>query len=152
MPIRPTMEIKPEDAQALLGSGLVGVNLAQMRRLRPQGTPSVIDLIRTGRVRYSRLDPTEHWQTYEQIVRDVQSQGWTDADCEDLASLVAAEYQFTGEDPGAQVHVYGTGPNLSHVVVRRSNGALEDPSVAAGMGSAVQRERDNRVAAALGIR
>ena len=152
MPIRPTLEITPGDAQALLGGGLVAVNLRQMQRMRPKGAPSVFDLIRSGRLRYSRIDPQEQWQTYEQIVRDINATGSTDADCEDLASLVVAEYRYTGFDPGATVFVYGTTPTVSHVVVRRSNGSLEDPSVAAGMGTDTQRSRDAQTAAALGIR
>lgn len=134
MPVRPLLQIEPEDAAALLGGGLVAVNVGQMRRLRPQGAPSVAELIRSGRLRYSNIDPAEHWQTYEQIIGELNAAGFAEADCEDLASLAAAEYQFTGEDPGATVYVYRTGPRMSHVVVQRSSGALEDPSLAAGMG------------------
>jgi hypothetical protein len=135
MPIRPLIELHPQDAAAMLGGGLVAVNEAQMRRLRPAGAPTVRELIASGRLVYSAIDPAEHWQTYEQVVGDVQAVGRTDADCEDLASLVAAEYRVSGEDPGATVYVYRTGPKMSHVVVRRSSGALEDPSIAAGMGA-----------------
>jgi hypothetical protein len=68
------------------------------------------------------------------VIDEIDKNGYCEADCEDLASLGAAEYQFSGEDPGATVFVYRTGPRMSHVVIRRSNGALEDPSIAAGMG------------------
>lgn len=135
MPVRPTLEIPVTDAAALLGGGLVQVNEQQMARWRPKGAPRVIDLITSGRLVYSALDPEEQWQTYEQILRRLGSEdGPVDADCEDLASLAAAEYRYTGIDPGAEVYVYKTGPHLSHVVVRRGDGSLEDPSLAAGMG------------------
>lgn len=135
MPIRPLLQIRPDEAAAMLGGGLVAVNEQQMRRMRAEGAPSVRDLIASGRLVYSPLDPAEHWQTYEQVVRDVTELGRTDADCEDLASMVAAEYRVTGEDPRATVYVYRTGPRMSHVVVRRGDGRLEDPSLAAGMGA-----------------
>lgn len=147
MPIRPTLQIAAGDAEALLASGLVGVNLKQMQRLRPAGAPSVFDLIRSGRLYYSRLDPEEQWQTYEQVVERVWAEGRADADCEDLASMIAAEYRYTGIDPGATVTVYPSAPGVSHVVVRLSSGQLQDPSIAAGMGTPEQRARDAETAA-----
>lgn len=136
MALRPLLQVEPEDAAALLGGGLVAVDLSQMQRYRPEGAPSVRSLISSGRLVYSAIDPQEQWQTYEQILRRLRTEpGPVDADCEDLASLVAAEYRYTGEDPGATVYVYKTGPRLSHVVVKRSSGQLEDPSIAAGMGA-----------------
>lgn len=146
MAVRPSIQIAAGDAEALLGGGLVAVNEQQMRRAG-WGRPLVRDLIASGRLYYSRLDPDEQWQTYDQVLQRLATEGRVDADCEDLASLVAAEYRITGEDPGAAPTVYKSAPGVFHVVVRRSSGALEDPSIAAGMGSPEQRERDALAAA-----
>lgn len=55
-------------------------------------------------------------------------------DCDDLAPWHAASLRATGQDPGARAVVKKSGPKRWHAVVRRSNGAIEDPSKAAGMG------------------
>ncbi|HBZ71781.1 MAG TPA: hypothetical protein DEP35_19460, partial [Deltaproteobacteria bacterium] len=57
--------------------------------------------------------------------------GW--GDCDDWAPLAAAEHRVKGTDPGAKAIVIPSGPNTYHAVVQRSDGMLEDPSLAAGM-------------------
>lgn len=113
--------------------GLVAVDVAQMQRAGPN-RPRVRHWIEAGELRYSRRDPREHWQDYDTLRAEIETHGYAYADCEDLASLAAAEYRVDGIDPRAGVHVYRTAPRVSHVVVLRGNGSLEDPSVAAGMG------------------
>jgi len=54
-------------------------------------------------------------------------------DCDDLAPWHAASLRATGEDPGAIATCYQSGPKRWHAVVERSDGSLEDPSLAAGM-------------------
>ncbi|HWO12535.1 MAG TPA: hypothetical protein VNN80_23725 [Polyangiaceae bacterium] len=54
-------------------------------------------------------------------------------DCDDLASWHAASLRHTGEDPGARAVVKRSGPKLWHAIVQRSNGAVDDPSIACGM-------------------
>lgn len=132
MPVRPTLELSPEDAAVLLNEGLVGVNRAQMLR-RGHGRPRVEDLIRSGKLRYSRRDPEERWQTYEDLVGAVERDGVAWGDCEDLASAAAAEISLES-DPRTRTHVYRTGPRMSHVVVASERMGLLDPSIAAGMG------------------
>jgi hypothetical protein len=61
----------------------------------------------------------------------VQGRKW--GDCDDLAPWRAASLRATGEDPGARAVVRKSGPRRWHAVVRRSNGAIDDPSAAAGM-------------------
>lgn len=117
----------------MLDGGLVAVDALQMRRAGP-GRPRVRGLITDRLLRYSANDPHEEWQTYDELVEKIGRHGFAYADCEDLATLVAAEYRVDGVDPGARIHVYRTAPSVSHVVVRRSSGALEDPSRSAGMG------------------
>jgi hypothetical protein len=59
------------------------------------------------------------------------SRGWMD--CDDLAPYHAASLRTTGEDPGAIARVYPSGPSTYHAIVQRSDGSIDDPSVAAGM-------------------
>lgn len=116
--------------------GLQLVNEQQIRRAGP-GRPRLEELIQARRLRYSRVDPSEHWQTYEELVQGVAVSGVHFADCEDLACALAAEIRSDPahpmHDPQAAPYVYKTGPNLSHVVVR-ARGQLLDPSEWAGMG------------------
>jgi len=60
-------------------------------------------------------------------------------DCDDWAPLRAAELRATGQDPGAAAIVVPSGPNLWHALVKRSDGSVDDPSVAAGMPSKGKR-------------
>lgn len=62
----------------------------------------------------------------------VTARGW--GDCDDLAPWHAATLRVTGADPGATAFARPSGPNRWHAVVRRSDGSVDDPSRAAGMG------------------
>jgi hypothetical protein len=61
----------------------------------------------------------------------ISSRGW--GDCDDWAALHAATLRSTGEDPDATAHIVPSGPHTYHAIVQRSDGSIEDPSVAAGM-------------------
>jgi hypothetical protein len=61
----------------------------------------------------------------------VQGRGW--GDCDDLAPWHAASLRVTGKDRGAKACVRKSGPTRWHAVVRRSDGRIDDPSLAAGM-------------------
>lgn len=54
-------------------------------------------------------------------------------DCDDWAPLHAATLRVTGEDPGAMAVVRKSGPKRWHAIVQRSDGSIDDPSLAAGM-------------------
>ncbi len=82
-------------------------------------------LYETG-ARY-KTEPRETWRH----ALDVATEKW--GDCEDLAAYRAAELRVNGEDPGAAVCTYRTGPKRYHAVVRRGDGTIEDPSAALGM-------------------
>lgn len=74
-----------------------------------------------------KREPRDVWRH----VGDVQGSGW--GDCEDLAAWRAAELRVSGEDPGARVVVYQSGPRKFHAIVGRSDGTTEDPSRRLGM-------------------
>jgi hypothetical protein len=61
----------------------------------------------------------------------IAERGW--GDCDDWAPLRAAELRQSGEDPGATAKVIPSGPNTYHAIVEKSDGTIDDPSVAAGM-------------------
>lgn len=79
-------------------------------------------------VRYVRERGTENWQT----PRETLSGRF--GDCEDLAAYRVGELRASGVDPGAVIAVERTGPRTMHAIVRRSDGSIEDPSRALGMG------------------
>lgn len=54
-------------------------------------------------------------------------------DCDDWAPLHAATLRATGEDPGAKAIVRKSGEKRWHAIVQRTDGSIEDPSLAAGM-------------------
>src|SRR5512147_821950 len=54
-------------------------------------------------------------------------------DCDDWAPLHAATLRVTGADPGARAIVRKSGEKRWHAIVQRSNGTIDDPSLAAGM-------------------
>jgi len=62
--------------------------------------------------------------------RLVSGRKW--GDCDDLAPWLAATRRLQG-DRGAHAFVKKSGPNRWHALVRRGNGHVEDPSLAAGM-------------------
>lgn len=66
------------------------------------------------------------------IPQTVLKRGW--GDCDDLAPWWAAELRASNEDPDAFAEVYQSGPKRYHVVVRRGDGTVDDPSKWAGMG------------------
>ena len=64
----------------------------------------------------------------------ILARGW--GDCDDLAPWLCAYYRSLGEKARIRIQWKRT-PNgkLYHVVVRRANGQIEDPSRVLGMGS-----------------
>lgn len=155
--ISPHFEVTGEEAKSFLPA-LVKINEGQLRK-NPQW-PSVRSLIKQGKIQYRLADPQEHWQTYRELVEAVQANGIAYADCEDLASAVAAEDRVRR---GIQTEAYAYKPkeNLFHVVAAvpqsamqrfgardelmagwpaargasRPGFVLQDPSAAAGMGT-----------------
>ena len=151
--ISPYFNLSGSDARGLL-YGLMETDKIQLRE-NPH-LPSMRQLVQDGRVRYKRADPQEHWQSYKEIVEQTKFGGTGYADCEDLASAIAAEDQVRY---GVKSIPYAYAPRegLFHVVTAvpadqfggiprqhwpDAKGAppiagyvLQDPSAAAGMGS-----------------
>lgn len=129
----------------MLNGGLLGVNLAQMAAAGPR-RPRIVNLIRSGKLRYVRSDPREHWQNYNELMGQLRRRGVAGGDCEDLASAAAAEMRTdVGSpwyDPTAEIFVYRAGPGLSHVIVKSQRFGLLDPSVGGGMSGPRMRGAD----------
>ena len=157
--ISPHFEVTGEEAKNFLPA-LVAINEEQLRA-NPDW-PSVRSLIKRGELKYRLADPQEHWQTYRDLITQGQANGVAFADCEDLASAVAAEDRVR-HNIQTEAYAYKPKPGLFHVVAAVPNAALregrfgserellsgwpnargasrpgftlQDPSVAAGMGS-----------------
>lgn len=95
--------------------------------LRTGQTPTSHELIAAG----ARWRPENLGDEHFDHGGTIASRGW--GDCDDWAPLHAATLRATGQDPGAIARVLPSGPNTFHAIVQKSDGSVEDPSVAAGM-------------------
>jgi hypothetical protein len=107
-------------------------------------TRSIVPLVRRGVVPTAaaaikrhgvRWRPEPPGDEHFDLPQDVLARKW--GDCDDLAPYHAASLRASGADPGARAFVKKSGPNRWHAVVRRTDGSVEDPSLAAGMGRGV---------------
>jgi hypothetical protein len=89
-------------------------------------------------VRY-KDEPRDVWRHCDDVAREK----W--GDCEDLSAYRAAELRVSGEDPGAAVATYQSGPHRYHAVVRRGDGTIEDPSRELGMGSNAMKKAPKHI-------
>lgn len=125
-----------EMTRAMLGiwlRAMVACNVVWL--IRRPNTPDIYD----SGVEYQREPPgQEEWQTIPAMLKSGHG------DCEDLAAWRVAELQIRGDSEN------GTGPEnariitktkklpdgrlLIHVLVRRADGSIEDPSLRLGMG------------------
>lgn len=124
------LDLNAREAAQLL-TGLVAVNLEQLRQAAASGVPlpSMIGEINAGRVRYRRADPLEHWKSYRELLRD----GW--GDCEDLAPACVAELLLRGIYATPWVYRSNAATGTYHVILWAEPWGLLDPSRSAGMGS-----------------
>jgi hypothetical protein len=109
-------------SKAVYDAALEGLVRIDERIIEGGGVPRLYDS--GARYRRERQDVWRH-------AGDVAVEGY--GDCEDLAAYRAAELRVSGEDPGAYAYTYETGPRRYHAVVGRSDGSMEDPSLALGM-------------------
>lgn len=121
-------EIPLHVTRAWLGIGLralVAQNLVYL--LEHPDTPLLYD---SGIV-YQREPPgQEDWQTIPAMLATMNG------DCEDLAAWRVAELQAEGEHARiiTKSKRMPSGRTLVHVLVRREDGSIEDPSIMLGMG------------------
>lgn len=133
MPMSPHIELKAQEAAYMLNGGLQGVNMRQMQDAGPR-RPRVYELIRAKKLVYSPYDPEEEWKTYRQVLEEIEKTGVSRCDCEDIATLVAAELVVDGVDTAARPVVYQSGPTLFHVVTTSPKFGYLDACISAGMG------------------
>ena len=110
--IDPKFNVTGAEAKGLL-YGLLEMNLNQLRD-RPD-FPSIRQLVKEGKVKYNVNDPEEHWKTYREIVEEYGKNGVAYADCEDLATAVAAE-DIEKYGVASKPFAYSPRPGLFHVV------------------------------------
>lgn len=113
--------------QPVLDAGLEAVTRLN-EQLIDKGHPTFAQALPHG-IRWKPEPPGAEHFDHAGIVAQ---RGW--GDCDDLAPWHAASLRKTGEDPGAKAIVQRSGPNRWHAVVQRSDGRIDDPSKAAGMG------------------
>jgi hypothetical protein len=84
-------------------------------------------------VRYREEDPSKGFEEFA-CIPIVITRGW--GDCDDLAPWRCAELREAGEKAKIRIQwkKQGNGQKLFHIVVRRENGNIEDPSLILGMG------------------
>jgi hypothetical protein len=117
---------EPEVSAPILNAALEGVTRLDQALIRKGTVPTFREM--AHRVRWKPEPPgAEHFDHAGVVGR----RGW--GDCDDLAPWHAASLRVTGEDRGARAVVRKSGPKRWHVVVRRSDGSVDDPSIEAGM-------------------
>lgn len=118
---------------------LFGLMLVDVDELSALGTfrPKLLELIKRGRdggVKYSRIDPDDHWQTVGEMLEQLHEHPYIEADCEDLAAWLAADMRVSGLDPFAKPVIRRTGPHLLHVQTWSPKyRQIIDPAALAGM-------------------
>lgn len=125
-------ELDDQDRKSALDAALESVTRTVSSLVRNGHAPPAAGEIKKGRVRWHPEPPgDEHFDLPSTIL--ARGHG----DCDDLAPWHAGSLRAAGIDPGARAVVKKSGPARWHAVVKRSDGSIEDPSLAAGMGHKV---------------
>lgn len=134
-------QLDASEKQAVLDAALESVTRAN-EGLIARGLPLFEDAGPGKNFRWKPEPPgDEHFDLGSTVLR----RGW--GDCDDLAPWHAASLRATGQDPNARAIVIPSAsgvPGRWHAVVERANGAIEDPSLAAGMGQRVSGDDGTR--------
>jgi len=94
------------------------------KQIRRGGVPPLFE----SGVRYRRERGANHWRTPKEVLAA------GNGDCEDLAAWRVAELRESGADRKAYCMIrHGGRPGLWHILVRRGDGRVEDPSKVLGM-------------------
>lgn len=118
----------PREKEAAFRAALEASTRAHEALARAGRLPDITRAISSGAVRWA---PEPPGQERFDLATEVVGRGW--GDCDDLAPWWAAQLRATGRDPGARAIVRRTGERRWHAVVQRSDGSIDDPSLAAGM-------------------
>jgi hypothetical protein len=128
----PEQALHESERKEVLDAALEAVTRAATPLVARRKVPTAAAAIKAGRVRWKPEPPgDEHFD----LPSTVLARGW--GDCDDLAPWHAASLRASGVDPRARAVVKKSGPARWHALVKRGDGSIEDPSVAAGMGSGV---------------
>lgn len=111
----PLLHLNADDAAQMLSGGQLAVNVNQMRKAGPNRR-RIYQMIAAKQLRYKREDPEEEWVSYDQVCAEIERNGVAYVDCEDFATLIAAELVADGVDIGARPVVYKSADHLYHVV------------------------------------
>jgi hypothetical protein len=123
-------ELDDQDRKAALDAALESVVRSNVPMIRSGKVPTAASAIKSGKVEWQPEPPgDEHFDLPSTMLK----RGW--GDCDDLAPWHCASLRASGVDPGATAVVKKSGPQRWHAVVKRSDGSIEDPSKAAGMGT-----------------
>lgn len=119
MALSPKLDAQGVEEIECLLEGLVRLDLCQLRR-------GLVPPLYSSRVRYKReARGREDWQSARRCVERGE------ADCEDLASYLAATYRLAGVN--ARAIVKEVTPTLKHCLCLLPDGRIEDPSKRLGM-------------------
>lgn len=125
-------ELDDQDRKAALDAALESVTRSVTGLVRRGIAPPAAGAIKAKLVRWHPEPPgDEHFDLPSVVLK--RGHG----DCDDLAPWHAGSLRAAGIDPGARAFVKKSGPGRWHALVRRSDGSIEDPSLAAGMGRGV---------------
>lgn len=125
----PENELDDHEKKDALDAALEAVTRTTEPLVRNKRVPLAAQAIKGGLVKWQPEPPgDEHFD----LPTTVLARKW--GDCDDLAPWHAASLRAAGNDPGARAIVRKSGPNRWHAVVQRSDGSIDDPSRAAGMG------------------
>lgn len=117
---------EPHVSAPILNAALEGVTRLNEALIREGAVPPFDEV--KHRLRWKPEPPgEEHFDHAGVVLR----RGW--GDCDDMGPYAAASRRVTGEDRGARAMVRRSGPKRWHVVVKRSDGSIEDPSIETGM-------------------
>ena len=111
----------------VLDGALEAVTRLNEQMIAKGDTPTSRQLIKAGAIWKPEKPGAEHFDHGALIAK--RGHG----DCDDWAPLHAATLRATGEDPAARAIVKRSGEKRWHAVVKRSDGSIDDPSLAAGM-------------------
>lgn len=123
--------LKPSKLLALvIRSALEAVILANRLYLRLYDVPCLYE----SGIRYEEEPAGQPYEDFA-AVPVILARGW--ADCDDLCCWRIAELRNAGENAKVRLkwqYDPARGARMYHVLVRRANGQVEDPSLAFGMG------------------